>query len=296
MDPRNDANLTVLTLADGTKLAHVSSAPEETFHIYQEVFDAEIYALAGLDLFHPSLTTVDVGANVGIFAVWAQGKGCDRLVAIEPAHICHTALLWNLQNVFRNVEEIPETGQSHDFERWGAREGGASVWKVACSERGGERTLHVFPGMPGNSSLHLAEKLSQSHHLNPLLPSLTSHHPQPTPALPLSDILASIPGEIGLLKVDVEGEEEGVLKGVGVGDWPRIRGVIVEVHPVGGRVARIRALLENVGFDVRDDTTECGWVGTDSQEGGEKNKVMTETGGHAGRAALVWARRKDLAP
>jgi hypothetical protein len=53
---------------------------------------------------------------------------------------------------------------------------------------------------------------------------------------------------IDLLKVDVEKAELDVLEGVEAGDWPRIRQVVVEVHDLDGRLARVTDLLRANGF------------------------------------------------
>lgn len=53
---------------------------------------------------------------------------------------------------------------------------------------------------------------------------------------------------IDLLKVDVEGEELEVLRGVDAADWPRIRQVVVEVHDRAGRLEGVRTLLHQHGL------------------------------------------------
>ena len=55
---------------------------------------------------------------------------------------------------------------------------------------------------------------------------------------------------IDLLKIDVEGAEWDALVGIEEPDWPRIRQLAIEVHDVDGRVARIRDLLERMGYEV----------------------------------------------
>jgi hypothetical protein len=56
---------------------------------------------------------------------------------------------------------------------------------------------------------------------------------------------------IDLLKIDVEGAELAVLRGIDADDWPKIRAIVAEVHDFDGRVETIRAMLESEGF---------GWV------------------------------------
>ena len=55
---------------------------------------------------------------------------------------------------------------------------------------------------------------------------------------------------IALLKVDVEGAELDVLRGIDPADWPAIDQVVAEVHDVDGRVTQVRELLEAQGFRV----------------------------------------------
>jgi FkbM family methyltransferase len=55
---------------------------------------------------------------------------------------------------------------------------------------------------------------------------------------------------VDLVKIDVEGSEMEVLEGIADEDWPRLRQLVIEVHDVGGRLERIRTLLDARGFDV----------------------------------------------
>jgi hypothetical protein len=69
-------------------------------------------------------------------------------------------------------------------------------------------------------------------------------------------------GHVDLMKVDVEGAEWAVLQGIEASDWPRIRQLAVEVHDVDGRVERMRALLEEKGYEV---VVEQDWRGLELQ-------------------------------
>ena len=53
---------------------------------------------------------------------------------------------------------------------------------------------------------------------------------------------------VDLVKIDVEGAEESVLHGIAEQDWPRLRQLVIEVHDVDGRVARLGSLLEARGY------------------------------------------------
>lgn len=54
---------------------------------------------------------------------------------------------------------------------------------------------------------------------------------------------------VDLLKVDVEGFELEVLRGIDEADWPRIRSAVIEVEDVDGRLSDIRTVLDRSGFD-----------------------------------------------
>ncbi|MFG2320249.1 class I SAM-dependent methyltransferase [Streptomyces tendae] len=52
------------------------------------------------------------------------------------------------------------------------------------------------------------------------------------------------------MKIDAEGAEHLVLKGIRPQHWPRIRQFAVEVYDIDGRLAQVEALLKGHGFDV----------------------------------------------
>src|SRR5262249_6599879 len=69
------------------------------------------------------------------------------------------------------------------------------------------------------------------------------------PLRSLSEIIAAEGIErIDLLKIDVQKSELEVFEGIGPGDWPKIRQIVVEVHDIEGRLSRIKALLESQGY------------------------------------------------
>lgn len=67
---------------------------------------------------------------------------------------------------------------------------------------------------------------------------------------------------IDLLKVDVEGAELDVLRGVADGSFSRIRQVVAEVHDVDGRLDTIVSLLRGHGFAHVVTEQEPGFRGT----------------------------------
>ncbi|MBN8821464.1 MULTISPECIES: FkbM family methyltransferase [unclassified Spirosoma] len=53
---------------------------------------------------------------------------------------------------------------------------------------------------------------------------------------------------IDVMKIDVEGSELDVVKGIEDADWPKIRQFIIEVHDIDNRVATLIALFRQRGF------------------------------------------------
>ncbi|WP_036486811.1 FkbM family methyltransferase [Myxosarcina sp. GI1] len=54
--------------------------------------------------------------------------------------------------------------------------------------------------------------------------------------------------QIDLLKIDVEKSELDVLLGIKNQDWSKIKQIVIEVHDLGGRVDKIKALLSTHNF------------------------------------------------
>ena len=59
-----------------------------------------------------------------------------------------------------------------------------------------------------------------------------------------------------MLKIDVEGDELAVLRGIEPQHWGRIEQVAMEVHAVGDRLQHVRDLLAAEGFEVYVDEDE----------------------------------------
>ena len=67
----------------------------------------------------------------------------------------------------------------------------------------------------------------------------------------LSSVINSLAIEsIDLLKIDVEGEEYEVLRGINQNDWSKIKQIVLEVHDIEDRINRIKKLLESQIFQV----------------------------------------------
>ena len=64
--------------------------------------------------------------------------------------------------------------------------------------------------------------------------------------------------QIDLLKIDCEGAEWSVLKGIRENDWPKIKSLVIEVHDTNGRLENVRQLLTDKGFSQLHTESEVG--------------------------------------
>jgi FkbM family methyltransferase len=209
----------------------------EAHYLYHEIFTHDDY-LVGLSPLRPGSVVVDAGANIGLFAL-RVGLACPglRLIALEPAPDTCALLRHNLAAA--GLDDV-------------------EVRQVALGERAGSAILTVFRHLPANSTTRPDQKPAQ------WTASMRSLEPEQADAMletesvevavvRLSDVLPADIAAIDLLKIDVEGAELDVLRGLADADWPLVAHVVVEVHDVDGRLADVLGLLRDRGFvcDVR---------------------------------------------
>ena len=103
------AALPTATLPNGLKAAYISR--NDLFFLYHEIYEQQSYLQHGIHL-QPGDTVLDVGANVGLFSLFASAAvgtkvtifpcyGCGASqVHANPSNVSRRAELW-LQNQFR---------------------------------------------------------------------------------------------------------------------------------------------------------------------------------------------------
>jgi FkbM family methyltransferase len=220
----------------------------------------------------PGDTVFDAGANVGVFALFVAQE-CRKeftLYCLEPIPDTYRWLQLNLARY-----------QGHTAAR-------ITLVNQGLTRLGGEKHAEFtyFPKAPGNSTMFRAEKeaifqrlasdqpelMKRLVEFNPLrlpAPWLTYRLLSPIVSRKLRTIKSAFRASqtircqlttitaicrehsvqtIDLLKVDVEGAELEVLEGMDDGTWEITRQVVLEVHDVDCRVARIKSLLEAHGL------------------------------------------------
>ncbi len=227
----------------------------EVDFIFKEIFEHHAYLRHGIAL-EPEAVVFDVGANVGLFALYAhkQCRGTASVYAFEPAPMTFGFLE-------RNAAE-------HGF----AARGRLFNLGLTSTGAGDTAILTFFPGLPGNSTFHPEGKNEQIDlGLENYLATLKRDNPGIYPLLSrlaqnkLDEMaksdqvscrmstLSAICGEhriarIDLLKIDVEGAEMEVLGGIDDETWSLIRQVVMEAHDRDGRIEDLRSLLVEQGF------------------------------------------------
>ena len=173
------------------------------------MFGRDAYRLGNLQFDAQAPVFVDIGANIGAFALDVCSRWPDaRVVCFEPAPGAFTHLVSNLEanGCAARVATVAAavTGESEPsfvslFERP----------SDSCTSTTVEAFAHALARPPGRWLR--------------------------VPAVCLDEVIAGIEGGIDCLKLDVEGAEYDIITGTRLGTLRQLRHVVVEYHPVPDR-------------------------------------------------------------
>ncbi|MFL6203049.1 MAG: amino acid adenylation domain-containing protein, partial [Thermoanaerobaculia bacterium] len=230
-------------LPDGTVVAHRGHG--ETEFLWEEIFADRSYLRHGIEL-RDGDCVFDVGANIGLFSLFAGREAAVRIHAFEPIPPVFETLRINADLHGLDVRlhdcglaDRPGTAEltyyPHATLISGRFADAAEDRQVVRSFLAGRQEEAGLSD--GQIEELLDERLQAERHACRLRT--------------LSDVLAEEGIErIDLLKIDVEKSELEVLAGLREEDWPKVRQVVVEVHDLDGRVQRALDLLRRHGFEV----------------------------------------------
>jgi FkbM family methyltransferase len=221
------------TLVDlgGDLRVHASSAIEARF-LYEEIFTEGCYD----DIELPEKPfVVDVGANIGMFLLWVKRTCPDaEVLAFEPMPA-------SVALARRNI----------DLHRMD----GVTLHQVALgaeAERG--VTFTYYPMIPGNSTRYPEIKEVQKATMARTLAVkvVERMHRGTEVAVDVERLSTFLDAgrTVDLLKLDVEGAEPDVLRGIDEGHWPLIRQIVMEVQDLDGRLDTVTGILESHGLTV----------------------------------------------
>lgn len=235
------------SLPNGLSVASLNRS--ETDYLYKEIFEDEAYLPAqGLRL-RAEPVIFDVGANIGLFALyalrtWPRG----RIFAFEPAPAVFDALRRNLGEAAKvelyNIAlgDARETRELRYYPRYTMMSGFTAD---PAADRALARSCFetTAAGLdPGDRELLLAAA-------DAMFDGSFGQETVPCPVERLSDVV-EVAGvdRIDLLKVDVEGHELPVLRGIDEELWPRVDHIVVEVADRSGELSEIRELFAAHGM------------------------------------------------
>jgi 31-O-methyltransferase len=269
----------LITLPNGLTV-QVPNRGEAAF-LYEEIFNSDAYLRHGIEV-SDGATVFDVGANIGLFSVaLAQRRRNLKLHLIEPVPSTFTILERNAQRLLRGAEvELHRVAlasrpgratlelnpswsldagiDTQSFAREARRRAGLDAWTRAFVHDAA-RAGAMSPRLAGRLGRTLRRPLAGrlllggAWLLERVVTEVQRRRVQRVecPVTTISELMRGSGIEaIDLLKIDVEGAEWQVLEGVDEADWPRLRHLVIEVHNVGGRLQRVRELLESKGFAV----------------------------------------------
>jgi FkbM family methyltransferase len=255
-----------IRLPDGTRVMGLRRV--ETRFLYQEIFVDRIY---GGHEVRRGGCVVDVGANIGLFGLWASRHlEPERLLLFEP---------------------IPETFRVLEANAC-AHYPGAQRFNLGLARATGIETFYYYPGAAGWASMLPREELLRESLLAYLqrgslgLPLtafrllgrvaprvqravhdlvcsrlFAARRDVDCPVTTLSEVIADHEIEsIDLLKLDVEGAELQVMQGLRTEHWPRLGAVTAEVEDVDEALETLCRLFETSGLhtDVRQPAELAG--------------------------------------
>ncbi len=244
------SRLVVATLSDGTKVHCLQRAEARVLDHHVQGYLAHGIEISDGD------TVFDVGANIGLLGVRAcLAHPSVKVFAFEP-----------VPSIFAACKKNAEThGQGRFF-----------CYNVGLSAEAGEARFTWFPRAPALSTARpedweadpTAWKKAVRGQLDAMPPDMWWARLVPNfllgpvstylrggaenvvcPLRTVSSVIDEAAVEkVDLLKIDCEGFELDVLRGIRDDHWPRVRKVVVEVHDVGGRADTVAALLQRHGL------------------------------------------------
>lgn len=260
----------VRMLPNGLRVHGATPGDARSQHFIDGYFDGGL-------VIGPGMTVLDIGANIGLFALEAlrRAEGDLELYAFEPAPETFGYLQCNVQELFPRsgahlqcaaVADAPGEATLYHRPRASVT---SSLYREVEADSGSlvramlreppERYRELFPPwlrrLPGGAAERILQGLARW--------SQGEVVPVRCPVTTVSRVIAEHGIErIDFLKVDVEGAELAVLHGIDAQDWPRIKRLAVEVHDIDGRLEEMRTLLTAAGFAA---TVEQEWPfeGTD---------------------------------
>jgi FkbM family methyltransferase len=213
----------------GLDLSTIDENEADTQYIFDEVFGARIYHHDAFRLPNDSVI-LDVGANIGIFAIWAHRT-------YRPASIqCYEASPRTFACLQDNAARLIDSAVTRC----------RPVNRAVASSAGRTLTLHQSTRVSGISTLLDPKTVGW-------IGTASDQQQLETHQVTTTAVSNEIKGlaAVDLLKIDVEGYFLEVLNGIAEPDFARIRNIVLEVDylpETGIRADDVESLLQRKGY------------------------------------------------
>lgn len=228
----------------GLDLAVIDPHERDTAYIFDEIFTEAIYDHPRFDL-APGATIVDVGANIGLYTIWAARRY--RPATILAFEASPTTYGYLLENVARHVDPAVTRVET--------------VNRAVSDVEGRMLELHQAPFTSGISTV-LDEKSV------PWVDTLRRSGELVTHTVATTTLSREIGARglerVDLLKIDVEGHFLAVLDGITPRDMAKVRRIALEADYLEALKLReddVHVLLRKKGFatETRGHQTIYAW-------------------------------------
>jgi FkbH-like protein/FkbM family methyltransferase len=228
-------------LPNGLEIVHLNQY--ETDYVYKEIFEDQCYLRHGITL-HDGDTVVDIGANIGLFSLFAMTRCKDpKIYAFEPAPVVYELLKANCEAYGSKAHAfnlgVSDTARTATFAFYEKSSVFSGFHSDEVEDRAAIQTV-VRNILNGEGDEYVAELTADRLRCSTHECRLIS----------VSDIIRENQLEkVNLLKIDAEKSELEILKGIDDRDWPKIEQVVMEIHDrTGEAVKRITELLARKGY------------------------------------------------
>lgn len=237
----------------------------QTFH------SKERDTLAWIETFASDDVLVDIGANVGMYSIWAAATRGVRVISFEPESQNYALLN---QNIFIN-------GLS----------GQISAYCMAIAEKSGFDKFYLGRFEAGGSCHTFGEAL------DPNLAPIKAQFSQGCFAAPLDELVeAGVTPPPTHIKVDVDGLEHAVVAGMaGTLHHPALKSVLVEINGNLAEHQAIMAHMAEIGFHV-DDRQRAASLQTEGFFKGAGNVIFWREAADAERLGAILAGETPAVP
>jgi amino acid adenylation domain-containing protein/FkbH-like protein/non-ribosomal peptide synthase protein (TIGR01720 family)/FkbM family methyltransferase len=235
-------------LPNHLEIAHLNQY--ETEYLYQEIFGDRVYLKHGI-VFNEDDCIIDVGANIGLFTLFAQQKSpTGTIYAFEPAPHAFDKLQTNAKLYCQNTHLFNcGLGGERAEETFTFYPRSSVFSSFAADTEQDEKAIRsvIINMLQRDNSL---DKESLERLADEFLKDRLEREIYQAQLRTLSEIIEEYKIEkIDLLKLDAEKSELAILQGIKDHHWSLIKQIVMEVHDQeGSTIKHVMQLLENKGF------------------------------------------------